>query len=401
MNATAFPLLLNELFGLSMPFSHIAGYAAAGLGLVAGMSHWKELRRNAIFLMLAVFIAYGLTRNIFTSHAATGYQVMAGYLMHWLAPFVLGWSLADAGQIKRSASVYYLAFAVLAFLSVLAYFGLFFKSPAPHFVLADEGLLKGGRHHIAMGALCLTASFMSLSQALRHDKSLRARAVFCAANVFFLISLLLTGSRGYYIAALFSYSLFGIHWLARTRRWKVMVAAVFTAVIVAGALYLAVPGIRGRVHRTNSKDGNITERFAMYRVALAEIGARPAFGFGPGQAALQTEYYALLPPEMRGVQRHHHLHSLYLHLGADFGLAGLLLFLAIAGLILRDGARLLSSGDNFVQSLGTAVFFSVTGILAGDCFDTLMRGPGVAMEVFWLAGMASAALRHQRKDLPE
>ncbi|MHB9156395.1 MAG: hypothetical protein ACYC5N_12035, partial [Endomicrobiales bacterium] len=216
----------NYLFAAAMPFTHIGGYLAAGIGAFLSAAFWKRVRREPLFLALSAFILYGLARNVFAAERAIGYGTMAGYFSHWMLPFLLGYGLGDLASFKKAYRTWYFVMAGLVAVSVLAYFGLFYPRLGAGFVLTEEGLLKGLRSHISLGALVLLLSFLSLGQALDRENAAKGkRAVFLALTAFFLGALLLTGSRGYYIAAALSYTLLGLTWAARTGNWKYPAAA--------------------------------------------------------------------------------------------------------------------------------------------------------------------------------
>lgn len=388
---------LNYIFAVSIPFSHIGGYVAAGLGMFLVAKFWNELRREKLVLFIAVFLCYGTLRNLFSGEPSIGYGVMFGYFAHWLLPFMLGYGLTNNTAFRRSFWLFYGTFVVIIALSILAFFGYFYPFVAGA-CLTEQGLLKGLRSHISLGSICLLLSFMSTGQLVyRQDLRPRTRTLMAVATLFFLGALFLTGSRGYYIAAFLSYTGFAVYYLLQTRRWKLFFAAAASTAVCITILFFASPTLRARIHNTNAGDNNVVERISLYRVAVAEIKARPVTGFGPGQGIRQKEFFNILPEERRDVQRHPHLHCFYLNFAADFGLAGALLLVLIMGQALCDIRRLSFSADDFTRAFAAGFFWAFIGVLIGDSFDTLLRGPGTAMEYFWLAGLLLGRKRDGQK----
>jgi hypothetical protein len=114
---------------------------------------------------------------------------------------------------------------------------------------------------------------------------------------------------------------------------------------------------------------------------------------------LQSAYYDRLPAEMQAVRKHNHLHSFYLNFCADFGLTGgAILFIIVLSLLTKLWRAGLS-GRGFPSALAFGVFWGAAGILAGDCFDTLLRGPATAMELFWLIGLTCGINRESKRSL--
>lgn len=382
-------LISNYIFAAGMPFSHIIGYAACAIVLFCSWKNLKELSLEPFFASLIIFVLYGFIRNMFCINPKDGYVVMLGYLSHWIMPFILGYSLKKEENIKQVFYVFLGVFFLIISLSIAAYLNLFIKQVGHHNYLVHDGLLKGLRSHIALASICLLFSAISLSQiAFRiRELPLSEKILYSFFVIFFGAALFLTGSRGYYIAAIAVYSLFAIVWLAHTGKVKFIFTAAAVLGLIVSVLYMANPALKNRIKKTDKNDNNVKERVMLYKIALQEIKDRPFFGFGPGQGIKQKEYANILPENMRNVMRHPHLHSFYLNLAADFGLTGLVLFFCIIFFALRKLWKAAHRNNGFSSALAYGVFFGFCGLLIGDCFDTLLRGPGVAMEMFWLIGI--------------
>jgi O-antigen ligase len=380
--------VLNYLFAVAMPFSHVGGYVVVGAGLLFSFSYWSRIKREPLFYAILAFMAYGFIRAFFSSAPAIGFNSMIGYACQWLLPFLLGLGLNRTGEHRKIFWTFFSVFLAIICFSILAYFGLFFKSLGPGIYLADEGLLKGLRSHIALAAMCLVLSFFALAQLTTNDRLAPGKKrLLVAVLVLLNAALFLTGSRSYYAAAAVSYFFFGIAWLFRTRRWGLFAGMIAGCCFLAATLYFSVPAIRQRISGTTIQTNSAVERLSLYKVALWEFKDSPIWGFGPGQGIKQTKYFQRLPGEMQNVNRHPALHDFYLNFAADFGAFGLLIFVLALYLIMKRLWIISKNGDVQLASLGLGLFWGLTGILIGDCFDTLLRGPGTAMELFWLTGL--------------
>ena len=381
--------MLNILFAVSMPVTHIVGYA---VGLVALALSWKFRRplvREPLVICLLLLLAYGALRTLFSTQPAVGAGAMFGYFSHWLLPLLLGYLLARISPEKtpRLVALFSISFMVLFAVSFVSYVGLmphhFDIAGLGDFVLVESGLLKGLRSHISLASICLILIFIHVHFA-RGRQFRRLSFVVIPVS---LIVLILTGSRGYYIAGILSFAAYGIWHALSTGKIKQLLFGVGIAVLLATAAYVAVPVLREQLNHTGPSDNNIRERLALYDVAVREIKDRPLTGFGPGQGIKQTAYFAQLALDMRTVNRHPHLHSFYLNFLADMGLVGFLLFIGIIYFLLRRLWCAGTSADAFTAALGRGLFWAIAGILAGECFDTLLLGPWTAMEIFWLSGL--------------
>ena len=391
----------NYMFAFLMPFSHIGGYLASGLGLVVLWSFHKKIEKEPVYLWLLIFIIYGIFFNFFSSDPRVGSAALVGYFSHWLMPFVLGYGLVNSGYFKKIFWAFIIVFGAIVGFSVLAYFHLFYAQVGKDFFLVNEGLLKGLRSHIALAALCLASSFLVLAQGLiRKDIPAGKRIFYIVLFLGFVFALFLTGSRGYYIAAVASYSLFGIYWILKTKNWRFAVLGAVGAGVILCAYFFA-PVVKQRLEKTTSHDMSILERVSLYRVALEEIKSRPIFGYGPGQGIKQQKFFEMLPYNLKTVGRHPALHSFYLNFAADFGLAGLAIFIMILYFIFKGLLKSFSSNDLFLSAAGIGLFWALIGVLIGDMFDTLLRGPGVAMELFWLTGLILRQIKEKTCESAE
>jgi O-antigen ligase len=395
------------LFAAGMPFSHVIGYIAAIIGIVVFLPRQRSLFRQPMVISIILFLVYGCVRSLYLPQPAMGGRVILSYFAHWLLPFAMGYAIAGNSVVSRRSAITYIAvYAAIIGLSVLSYAGLFW-SDWNGFYLSRDGLLKGLHHHITMGGICLILAMLCFSMCLLHTGlNMQKRILLGSAGIFFVCSLLLTGSRGYYIAFAVVLVLF-VFWLMLRFKKYVLGISILSVCLIAGyILSTSIPRLNERIISALSKqDNNVSERLNIYRVAAMEIHDRPLFGFGPGQAALQDAYYARVP-ELRyrddqGKVRHRHMHCFYFNLAADLGFTGMLIFMSIVffafqGLI--DAYRRFE--EPFDKALAVGVAWAFVGILFGDLFDTLLRGPSLAMDIFWLIGIVMGLKVHKKVAEP-
>jgi O-antigen ligase len=279
-------------------------------------------------------------------------------------------------------------------LSLCAYAGL---CPARFgdFILVDDGLLKALRHHIALGGICLIISVTAGSLALCPPIGRTARRWFAAAALVCVCALVMTGSRGYYLAAAVVLPVFAI-WKAvrsaRPARAALILAGILAACLTGGAF---LPVVRSRVISAFSgADTNVSERLALYSVAAAQMRERPWTGWGPG-SAIRPEFFSNLRAtsfaHADGRLRHRHFHNFYLTIGAETGLVGLGLFFAMVYYMFSGLIRAARTGGTAARALASGTAFALAGVLIGEMFDAQLRGPGLAMDIFWICGLAAAS----------
>lgn len=381
--------VLNMVFAATIPVTHIAGYAAGVGALAAAWPYRRSLLREPVVAALCLMVVYTAVRAALSAEPAVGRGAVFGYISHWILPLILGYLAGRAvpALTPRLVTVLSAGFMALFAVTFVAYAGLMpgiVTVPGlGEFVFVESGLFKGLHSHIALAALCLTLIFVHAHLWLQNRERFSLGVIGMCVVV-----LVLTGSRGYYIAAVVSGTAFSLWHAVTWRKYKQLFTGLILISAVAMFTYMAVPALNSRIHGTGPKDNNVKERLALYSVAVNEIKDRPLTGFGPGQGIRQAAYFTRLAPDMRGVGRHPHLHSFYLNLAADTGAIGFMLFAAVVFLLLRRLWRAGATAQSWAAALSRGLFWSFVGVLVGDCFDTLLLGPRVAMELFWLAGLA-------------
>jgi len=166
---------------------------------------------------------------------------------------------------------------------------------------------------------------------LQSHPFLRAFMILLSGAILFLST-----SRGSWLVALLGAALlFTLG--GKTHRGVVLLAALLFCVALAGVLATARGDeVRKYLTRTFSMEESMarrstgrSEQWAAFPTVFAES---PLWGHGPGEGIALTRRYVGRPLQW---------HSLYLHVGAETGLIGLLcLFAIVAGLLIRGVAHL-------------------------------------------------------------
>ena len=263
--------------------------------------------------------------------------------------------------------------------------------------LSSEGLLKGMHTHIQLAALLLICLHLVFAGILTRDLSIRKTAVLVFLGLFIAFCLVLTGSRGIWFAGVISIAGATIHNIVTGRRRRLAVVFVLIALIAVVAAVSLFPQVRERIYRTGTDDPSYIYRRNMATMAVMIIRDHPVAGIGPGEVPYAREYYESMKdmslPVETGYLRKNHLHNMYLHISAEFGLVGFLLFVGIVVSVLLALARSVgSANDGLQKALIFGVLWAFVGVAVGDLLDCLFRGPPVAMEIFWLVGVATGSV---------
>lgn len=209
-----------------------------------------------------------------------------------------------------------------------------------------------------------------------EEKPLR-RKLYAAAAVIALAGSVFTGTRGCYLAIVFE--LVVIIGYCLRRNFKKMLAVFCAAVLLAGGLCFFIPALNRRVSTIgNLKEFSQYQRLLMWDSAFNMWKDYPLMGVGMGNYAkrYQTEY---IHPEARAKEPFQwHAHNCYLHLLAEDGLFGFLLYAFAFGSLLLWGWRHRHS------RYGLTGFVATLGLLFYATNDYIIFHGNSGMRVFWL-----------------
>lgn len=377
-------LILNYLFSVGIIFSHVAGYIISGLAFLLIYKNWNIIKKdNTIFFIIA-FLIYGFVWILFVNHQKEAVEEMFTYLTSWLLPFVLGYYIVNKNQKENIIKVYISVFTIVLLFSILSYFGLFYERVAG-LPLAIKGMhLQGFLWHISCGAMSILLSCFTLIPLLFEKSLSKGKKIFLfLLTIFFMICLYLTGSRGYYIAGFMTYLFIFGFYIVKTRNLKIPLLILLFCTILVAILFSNNKYMQERIHNTSAtKEWSLTNRIDSYKSALVIFKKHFVFGVGPRQSVKQEDFYRIMNVSKDDSSRH--MHSMYLTILSDFGAVGSILFICIIFLILKN-LFLTYKRENSILAL--CLLFAWVSLLIGDCFDTVLRGPRVAMDYFWLTAL--------------
>lgn len=226
--------------------------------------------------------------------------------------------------------------------------------------------------------------------------------IFCLFTIG-IFTLILTNSRGGWVGFLLSFPILLYLSIKRgfiTYRKHFPIVVMIGLVLVAVLLYLS-PKIYDRLFRTPSVP--IHTRTFLNRLAIEMMNSHPILGVGVNNFAesAQNVIRDISDPEniYQYVAENPVVHNVYLLIGAETGLLGLIVFLLILLLLLRKSWSLVQSDELFVSCFGIASLCFLLGLVTTEMFDFSYRLDQL-FYLFWtLAGLIVALCR--LKELKE
>ncbi|MDA8017029.1 MAG: O-antigen ligase family protein [Thermoanaerobaculia bacterium] len=185
-------------------------------------------------------------------------------------------------------------------------------------------------------------------------------------------TLLLTLTRGAWVAAVLALAGFGLVRAGRRFPAYALVAAILLAIMVASAPRQAAERVSSIV---DLQDSSNYDRLCMAEAALFMVQESPLFGIGPEM--VEDRYPIYRHPTAPRVQIPH-LHNTYLQRAAEQGLLGLgaYFWLTLAALYLAwNGYRRAGpeTSDLHLAALLVVVGFSIAGLFEDNWRDTEVR----------------------------
>ena len=379
----------------AIPWGHVSGYIAMVLGIFTlpfPIEHKRTPRpKKVLIILFAVFFLWGLALSLFVAdNQPESLTALFTYFAHWALPFILGYSIAGRYNI-RIIYVWLGSLLILGTVSLMAYLSLFH---APNF--SSEGLLKGLHTHIQFGTILLIALHLILGMFLTPKIDSKKTYILGIVGVIFAFMIFLTGSRGVWLAGAVSITGALIHSAITRRRRRISLLFLIIIALCGAAAVAIFPQVRYRINRTGTDDPSYIYRKNMAIMAAEIIADQPITGIGPGGVPYAKEYYDLMEarnlPVETGYLKKKHLHDLYLHITAEFGIPGLIMLLGIFGTLLWIAISAILSAKDLEKGISYGFLWAIIAVGVGEILDCLLRGPPVAIEFFFIAGLIAGIL---------
>lgn len=322
-------------------------------------------------------------------------------IMSYVAFFLLvANGLKQRHQLERIFTVVLVGSALVAFYGILQQLNvdpLHWASDSIAPVLSTQG-----RSNYLAAYLVMLAP-VALGRAIRGPRL--ARAGYTALLALLLSCLVVTLSRGAWLALLGGLLVFGFLLGVRRRSralWIGTVTAATMAILFLVVLNLHVTGLQPfqelpYVSRlatlSETRSGSVAARLTIWRVTLQMIAARPFLGYGPDTFGLAFGRY--YPPELVYYQGRETLvdraHNCLLDLGVVVGLPGLAAYLVVIACFYSLALRALWRSQKLSEQVNVvAILSGMSGYLIQGQFNV---DTATTYLLFWLFLAMSVALQ--------
>lgn len=388
----------------------------------------EDIRVDRTFALMVAFLAVMLISACFARDVPLALAYIGDYVMEGVVLFALVLNtVRDRPALVRVLWTVIAAAAFLALLSLyqevtrdytrefggLARRSLEHLEDRPDALAArPDGMRLEQRSHGPMDdanryaqILLVAASFaLALFWTVRG----RARAVSAGAGVVILAGVLLTYSRGAFLTLVVLVLLLGIlRYVSRGRLAVALLVGALLVPVVAPAYLERVHTIAGAMGLVSAEaevepDGPTRGRTTQMLAAGLAFSEHPVLGVGPGHYAphYSVDYQQRPAIAFRELNVPRRAHNLFLEVAAETGTVGLLVFLAIPGLLLRDLWRIRQRARGSrpeVERLAMGFVLALLSYLGTGVFLHL-----AFQRYYWLlVGLSAAAAWILRRELQE
>jgi O-antigen ligase len=346
---------------------------AGGLLLLA-FAAWRALERprlaaNILLVMLLLAIPLLVSAELSPVESS----LPASDLRELLFLFIVGLCVYGAGSAERVVTALVVTGLILGIGGICSILigptGLFPVITDVATAIEPEAPRAGGPfgepNFFALSMAALTPLALFVASRGGWKRWLGLATLIAIAGAIFA-----AGSRGGGIAMLFALVAFGV----TTKSRQLRLAAVVTVV----AALVLVPFFASQEQSSSSR--SVSGRETENLIALAMFGDHPIVGVGPHQyTALYRDYSRNIGEDPRSTREPH---SLYLEIGAEQGIAGLIAWGLAAVLVL---SYVLSRGI-WRTTLGRALMLAIATYMVGSLF---LHGSQLRL-LFMLVGLAMA-----------
>lgn len=385
-------LLPTVLVGIAVAFE-AASVVVAGLLLllVAGRAmvrrRWGRWTPVDVALGLLVVI---ILFNLFITPDMPTSSVPLAQLVNGIL-----WLMALRFGLQRD-SLRYLPFAWV--LAAAALMGVLFVSAQlltpfrPIQQLVPDALRNLINPNIAAGALLLpVVGLAGYGRVCWPTLPTSEKALYSATVLAGLLAMVAAGSRGALLAALVTFGML-LFWRSPLATFLFLLAAVVLP------LGVALAGGAAFIEPLFADDalGGFAGRLEIWQRARYLIQDYPVTGIGAGR--FMTMVDTLYPLFLVPAGAVPHAHNLYLQIAIDFGLFGLLTWLALVGTLLvalwRGAARASAASASLLGGLAVAVWCATVAMLLHGVIDAPLWNSRVAVLLWGMWGIGLAVLQH-------
>lgn len=340
---------------LKVSFLRIATVAIAAIWFwKCRSSEEPRIKWSPLDFFLAAFLGLAVIATALSVHLPTAlqgrytrFEGILTLLNYALIYFLSMQAFYSARRTKRLAEALAITGGILGLHGALQHFGI--DPLSAHFY----GFWEKGRASSVFGNPNIYAGFMALTLPLAlanilTASSKRVQIVYVSTLSFIATGLVLSFTRGSWVAALLGVLLLGVLSMrAIGLRWKAFTAAMCLLLVLTGILVVLTAKsdspVTNVLYRAtsifNDRGGSVAERLEIWKTAAAVVSSHPVFGVGPDSFHFafyrhETERLARMGQGMHAADN---AHNYFLNLAAGVGVPAAVMLALFFALVFGYG----------------------------------------------------------------
>lgn len=228
------------------------------------------------------------------------------------------------------------------------------------------------------------------------------RLLYLTAIVLMGVALILSGSRGGFIALL-AQIVFLVILTAKSKTYgqialKVGLSVLLVGAIIAGSIFVGgETSSLTRFAESGTIEATNTNRTHIWEITLDVIKNHPIVGAGLGAFGVAYPKY----DNYSGLERVEQAHNDYLQVLSDAGIVGLLIGAFFVFQLFRSGLENIKSDNTFRRGIALGALAGCFSIFVHSIFDFVLHTTAIAVMFLTLVAMVVAAGREYADDLEE
>lgn len=244
--------------------------------------------------------------------------------------------------------------------------------------------------------LCLPLGLLFVG-GINKDK----RLLYFTAIALMGVALLLSGSRGGFIAFL-AEIIFLIILTTETKSYnqitlKVVLTIVLVASVIAGSFFVGGDSSLTRLAETAASENFSTDRTQIWSVTLEVIKNNPLFGAGIGAFGVAYTKY----DTNSGLERVEQAHNDYLQVLADAGLVGLIIGVFFLFLLFKTGWKNSKTENTFRRGVVVGALSGCFAILVHSVFDFVLHTTAISVLFLTLVSLVVSGGTNYEDDFDD
>jgi O-antigen ligase len=392
-----FPARLTEaglyLFAIGLPLSHVPaqfgiGFAFLGWFLDGVLNRKWQVERHMFLAVLSVYLFWNVLAAALSARPAHSLQAVVDNEWPALIMLMMMWTVKDLALLKR------LAIAFLVSSSLAMVYAVWQSVVGVEYVRGMQLDWMGGYYravgfysfYLTFAAFAMSVFYLSGGFALETTER---RWLYASLAVVSFLAIVGSFSRSIWLALLVGVPLLGF-----LRNKKFGLTLTVALVIVAAVGIAVEPALRYRAESIVDVSQNQT-RLNLWKTSLSIAQAHPVLGVG------QDNWDYFFP--IHRVEGYYdttvHPHNDYLSVLVSSGLVGLLAFVAMWAVALREGFRTWKRARlPELRAISLGATLGLVGFLVGSMFQNYYGTFANCLGWWFLAGLVFTAGRLSSVD---